>query len=130
MSPELPVPTSRHPRPSLLRVDRCSPSLIAASLGRRLARADAGKTLHVVLQIAETSFDPAFASDAASDDIIATINEAMLDYDYLARPVKLVPRTLEAMPVVEEGGKVVHDEGEEGHFLHARSRVSRASRAN
>ena len=28
----------------------------------------------------------------------------MLDYDYLARPVKLVPRTLEAMPTVEDGG--------------------------
>jgi len=67
--------------------------------------ADTVKTMHVVLQIAETSFDPAFASDAASDDVIATINEAMLDYDYLARPVKLVPRTLEALPVVEEGGK-------------------------
>jgi ABC-type transport system substrate-binding protein len=67
--------------------------------------ADTVKTLHVVLQIAETSFDPAFASDAASDDVIATINEAMLDYDYLVRPVKLVPRTLEALPVVEEGGK-------------------------
>jgi ABC-type transport system substrate-binding protein len=67
--------------------------------------ADSGKTLQVVLQIAETSFDPAFASDAASDEIIASITEAMLDYDYLARPVKLVPRTLAAMPVVEEGGK-------------------------
>ncbi len=68
--------------------------------------ADAVKTLHVVLQIAETSFDPAFASDAASDDVISLINEAMLDYDYLARPVKLVPRTLETMPLVEEGGRV------------------------
>jgi ABC-type transport system substrate-binding protein len=29
----------------------------------------------------------------------------MLSYDYLARPVKLVPRTLEALPVVEDGGK-------------------------
>ena len=29
----------------------------------------------------------------------------MLDYDYLARPVKLVPRALEAMPVVEDGGR-------------------------
>ena len=55
--------------------------------------------MQVVLQIAETSFDPAFASDAASDEIIASISEAMLDYDYLARPVKLVPRTLAAMPV-------------------------------
>ena len=56
--------------------------------------ADSGKTLHVALQIAETSFDPAFASDAASGEIIANVMEAMLDYDYLARPVQLVPRTL------------------------------------
>jgi ABC-type transport system substrate-binding protein len=55
--------------------------------------------------IAETSFDPAFASDAASDAVIANIFESMLDYDYLVRPVKLVPRTLEAMPVVQDDGK-------------------------
>ena len=36
--------------------------------------------------------------------VIANIYEAMLDYDYLARPVKLVPRTLEAMPAVQDGG--------------------------
>ena len=63
------------------------------------------KTLRVALSIAETTFDPAFASDAASDDIIANVFDAMLDYDYLARPVKLVPRALEAMPLVEDGGK-------------------------
>jgi oligopeptide transport system substrate-binding protein len=66
--------------------------------------ADPSKTLRVVLSIAETSFDPQFASDAASDGVIANIYEAMLDYDYLARPVKVVPRTLEAMPVIEDGG--------------------------
>src|SRR5947208_3836171 len=66
--------------------------------------ADPSKTLRVVLTIAETSFDPQFASDAASDGVIANIYEAMLDYDYLARPVKVVPRTLEAMPVIEDGG--------------------------
>ena len=67
--------------------------------------ADPAKTLRVALSIAETSFDPAFASDAASDDIIGAVFDAMLDYDYLARPVKLVPRALEALPTVEEGGK-------------------------
>ena len=67
--------------------------------------ADPAKTLRVALQIAETSFDPAFASDAASDAIISNIFDSMLDYDYLARPVKLVPRALESMPVAEEGGK-------------------------
>ena len=54
--------------------------------------------------IAETSFDPQFASDAASDSIIDNIYEAMLDYDYLARPLQLVPRTLEAMPTVQDNG--------------------------
>jgi len=67
--------------------------------------ADPAKTLRVSFAIAETSFDPAFASDAASDAIIANIMESMLDYDFLARPVKLVPRTLEAMPTVEDDGK-------------------------
>jgi len=67
--------------------------------------ADATKTLRVALSIAETSFDPAFASDAASDDVIGAIFDAMLDYDYLARPVKLVPRALEALPTVEDGGR-------------------------
>src|SRR6476661_1041852 len=67
--------------------------------------ADPGKTLRVALSIAETTFDPAFASDAASDDIIGAIFDAMLDYDYLARPVKLIPRALESLPTVEDGGK-------------------------
>jgi ABC-type transport system substrate-binding protein len=61
--------------------------------------------LHVASPTAETSFDPAFASDAVSDSIIASVFDAMLDYDYLARPVKLVPRALESLPKVEEGGR-------------------------
>ena len=67
--------------------------------------ADPAKTLRVAFSIAETSFDPAFATDAASDGVIGSIFDAMLDYDYLARPVKLVPRALEAMPTVEEDGR-------------------------
>jgi ABC-type transport system substrate-binding protein len=62
-------------------------------------------TLRVAFSIAETSFDPAFASDAASDGIIANVFDTMLDYDFLARPVKVVPRALEAPPVVEDGGR-------------------------
>jgi ABC-type transport system substrate-binding protein len=66
--------------------------------------ADAAKTLHVSMSSAEMSFDPQFSADAATDSIIDHIFDSMLDYDYLARPVKLVPRTLEAMPTVEDGG--------------------------
>ena len=64
------------------------------------------QTLRVAVSAAETSFDPAFAFDDISVVVIDSIIEAMLDYDYLARPVKLVPRTLETMPAVEDGGKI------------------------
>ena len=66
--------------------------------------ADPAKTLRVVLTSAEMSFDPQFSADAGSDGIIDHIYDAMLDHDYLVRPVKLVPRTLESMPTVEGGG--------------------------
>jgi peptide/nickel transport system substrate-binding protein len=66
--------------------------------------ADAAKTLHVMMSSAEMSFDPQFSADAATDSIIDHIFDAMLDYDYLARPVKLVPRILDAMPTVEDSG--------------------------
>ena len=50
------------------------------------------------------SFDPQFSADAGTDSIIDHIFDSMLDYDYLARPVKLVPRTVESMPMIEDGG--------------------------
>jgi len=78
---------------------------VLLALAPRSDAADAAKTLRVAFSIAETSFDPAFASDAASDGIIANVFDAMLDYDYLARPVRLVPRGLETMPEVADGGR-------------------------
>src|SRR5450755_3423127 len=68
------------------------------------AAADPAKTLRVAFSSAEMSFDPQFSADAGTDSIIDHIFDSMLDYDYLARPVMLVPRTLEAMPTVEDGG--------------------------
>ncbi|HXR56676.1 MAG TPA: ABC transporter substrate-binding protein [Casimicrobiaceae bacterium] len=75
------------------------------ALAARSDASDGARTLRVAFSIAETSFDPAFASDAASDGIIANVFDTMLDYDYLARPVKLVPRALEAMPEVHDDGR-------------------------
>ena len=85
----------------------CALVATALSLGSFAATAgaaDAAKTLRVALSSAEMSFDPQFSADAGTDSIIDHIFDAMLDYDYLARPVKLVPRALEAMPTVEDGG--------------------------
>jgi ABC-type transport system substrate-binding protein len=75
-----------------------------ASVAAPAQGADAAKTLRVTLSSPEMSFDPQFSADAGTDSIIDHIFDSMLDYDYLARPVKLVPRTLEAMPRVEDGG--------------------------
>jgi oligopeptide transport system substrate-binding protein len=66
---------------------------------------DPAKVIRIAMPYAETSFDPAFANDDVSLSVTGSIIEPMLDYDYLVRPVKLVPRTLDSMPVVEEGGK-------------------------
>ena len=66
--------------------------------------ADPGKTFRYAFPVAETGFDPAELSDLYSSNLIANIFDTPLTYDYLARPVKLVPNTLAAMPqVLEEG---------------------------
>jgi ABC-type transport system substrate-binding protein len=63
------------------------------------------KVLRDAYLIAETNFDPATVSDEYSSRIIEEILEAPLTYDFLARPVKLKPRTLEAMPEITDDGR-------------------------
>ena len=63
------------------------------------------KVLRVSFLIAETNFDPAVTSDLYSGNIEAEIFEPPLTYDFLARPAKLKPLTLEAMPEVADGGR-------------------------
>ena len=77
---------------------------LAAAIASSAHAADARKTLRLSFTTAETSYDNAFASDEVSQSIGERIIEPMLDYHYLARPVKLAPRTLEAMPVVSDNG--------------------------
>lgn len=64
----------------------------------------AEKVFRYAFEVAETSFDPAEISDLYSSNVIANLFDPPLLYDYLARPLKLIPNTLEAMPVVTEGG--------------------------
>src|SRR5438876_6331287 len=69
-----------------------------------VAAADSGKVLRTAFSIAETSFDPVLAYDAASNSVVEEISEPMLEYEYLARPVKLSPLTLERLPEVSDRG--------------------------
>ena len=67
--------------------------------------ADSNKVLRVAFEEAETGFDPVKVSDVYSNDVIFETMEALLTYDYLARPAKLVPLTAEALPEVTDNGK-------------------------
>ncbi|TSA15567.1 MAG: hypothetical protein D4R74_06200, partial [Betaproteobacteria bacterium] len=77
-------------------------AVLAAANGA--AAADPNKVIRYAFPVAETSFDPVAASDRYSNTLIEDVLEPMLTYDYLARPVKLVPNTLAAMPEVRDNG--------------------------
>ncbi|HEX4779649.1 MAG TPA: ABC transporter substrate-binding protein [Usitatibacter sp.] len=64
----------------------------------------AEKVLRYSFLVAETGFDPVEISDLYSSNLIDNIFDTPLKYDYLARPLKLVPNTLTAMPAITEGG--------------------------
>jgi ABC-type transport system substrate-binding protein len=79
---------------------------LATSLALPLpAVAQAPKVLRYAFPIAETGFDPAQISDLYSRTIAANIFEAPLTYDYLARPFKLKPQTIVALPEITDGGR-------------------------
>ena len=67
---------------------------------------DPNKILRWGFEIAETGFDPAQTSDWYSSYVYANIFDTPLTYDFLARPLKLKPNLLEAMPEVSENGTV------------------------
>ena len=75
---------------------------VAAALAMPALGAE--KVFRYAFNIAETGFDPVVLSDLYSSNLIDNIFDTPLKYDYLARPVKLLPNTLEAMPEVTEDG--------------------------
>jgi len=76
----------------------CAPAFASDTLGHPL------KVLHLAALQAENSFDPARESEEASLQYCENIFDSLLGYDYLARPVKLVPNTVTALPQVSEDG--------------------------
>ncbi len=63
------------------------------------------KVVRTVFPSAETNFDPAGVSDLYSNSITEEIFESPLTYDFFARPAKLKPQTLEAMPEITDGAR-------------------------
>jgi ABC-type transport system substrate-binding protein len=62
------------------------------------------KVLHTFLSTGETGLDPAVASDIATLALLENLYDPLLRYEYLARPVKLQPNTVRAMPQVDAAG--------------------------
>ncbi|HUP29377.1 MAG TPA: ABC transporter substrate-binding protein, partial [Usitatibacter sp.] len=62
------------------------------------------KVFRYAFIVAETGFDPAQVSDLYSSTLVAQIFDPPLAYDYLARPLKLIPNTLAELPEVLENG--------------------------
>nr|WP_295777797.1 ABC transporter substrate-binding protein [Rhodoferax sp.] len=60
------------------------------------------KVLRYAFEIAETGFDPAQISDLYSRIAARNMFESLYDFDYLARPVEVIPRTAEALPVITD----------------------------
>jgi ABC-type oligopeptide transport system substrate-binding subunit len=58
------------------------------------------KVLRFAFPIAETGFDPAQINDLYSSIIVTHIFDSPLRYDFLARPVRVVPSTADGMPEV------------------------------
>jgi ABC-type transport system substrate-binding protein len=67
--------------------------------------ADPQKVLRVAFEIEETGFDPVKVTDNYSDEVIEAVFDRLLAYDYLARPVKLMPRAAEALPEIDDNAK-------------------------
>lgn len=67
---------------------------------------DKNKVLRYAFEVAETSMDPQKVSDVYSTIVHNAIFDTPVRYDYLARPVKVVPNTLAAMPEVSSDFRV------------------------
>ena len=84
--------------------------LLALSAAAPFARQSAGvassassasvKTLRVAFPVAETGFDPAQVQDLYSRTVLGHVLDAPLEYDYHARPARLRPNTIEALPEI------------------------------
>ena len=82
-------------------------SLISILPHAKAADTSGKKVLRVVGQtINPGPIDPAHVNSSLGATIIENIFEPMLQYDYLARPLKVVPNTLTALPVASGGGLV------------------------
>ncbi len=81
------------------------------------AKADPNKELNLAFEAADDGFDMARTNSVYTNWLVDAIFESLLTYDYLARPVKLMPGTAEAMPEVSDDGKTYTFKIKKGIFF-------------
>ncbi|GAB4476594.1 MAG: ABC transporter substrate-binding protein [Burkholderiaceae bacterium] len=74
-------------------------ALLASALAASSAHAQ-DKVLRYAFRVAETGFDPAQISDLYSRIVASNVFDAPLEFEFLARPVRLRPNTAVALPEV------------------------------
>lgn len=87
-------------RRDLLRASAAVGSMCGIRELSAQSAATSPKVFRWAINFAETGFDPAQISDLASNYVVSHIFESPLQYDYLARPPLIRPRTLAALPEV------------------------------
>ncbi|USA47324.1 ABC transporter substrate-binding protein [Acinetobacter sp. C26M] len=75
-------------------------------MGYAKTPAQADKVLRVAFEAPDDGFDMVKTFNFYSGSVADVIFERLLQYDYLASPVKLVPATAEKLPVIEKDGQV------------------------
>ncbi|EOR05590.1 ABC transporter substrate-binding protein [Acinetobacter genomosp. 15BJ] len=75
-------------------------------MGYAKTPAQADKVLRVAFEAPDDGFDMVKTFNFYSGSVADVIFERLLQYDYLASPVKLVPATAESLPVIEKNGQV------------------------
>jgi ABC-type transport system substrate-binding protein len=82
----------------------CAVAVLSLAASATAAAADPAKVLRYAFPTAETTLDPAKGIDLYSGFLTSAIFDVPLKYDYLARPLRLKPNTLAAMPEISPDG--------------------------
>jgi ABC-type transport system substrate-binding protein len=78
---------------------------IVAMLALPAGAADPRKVIRTSFTSAERGFDCVRESDEFTGTLCDNIFDALLQYDHLARPIKLQPRAAAALPGITDGGR-------------------------
>ena len=101
LTTEASVPTTKAMRTVSLAAAEKERAATSAAAGSPAAdAAPPQKVLRYAFRIAETGFDPPQLTDLYSRTLVASIFDSLYEWEFLARPVRMRPRTAAALPEV------------------------------